>query len=74
MASQPAELGGSHCSANASSTIPSPQYGAAWQLSVHLPIPYGLDWLPLPRSQTSGPFVAPSPQYGASVQSLLHVP
>src|SRR5258708_26154380 len=53
---------------------PSPQNGPMVHIVVHVPGPYGLAWLPEPRSQASVPFLMRSPQYGASVQLGLQVP
>ena len=64
----------SHCSPNDDSMMPSPQYGAVWQVVVHLFGPYAFCELAAPWSHCSAPFLAPSPQYGASVQSVLQPP
>jgi len=53
----------SHASPNDISTMPSPQYGAAWHCDVHLPMPYADAEFAEPWSHCScGLWTMPSPQ------------
>jgi delta 1-pyrroline-5-carboxylate dehydrogenase len=65
----------SHCSPNAASTMPSPQYGAIVQATVHLPGPYwSRPTFCAPLSHCSGPFFMASPQNAACLHSVVQVP